>query len=252
MWKIKNWRKEIRNIKIMRTRESGVEEIRASGERAGGGLMTLGSIGTDEMRRRRQMTRGVTTGTGNGNLKGTNGYLEYGVWGGNLDRRNEMIARGFDRNTYWKEIKEKVEEVIEVSGITYDRVKVIGEKASFAIINFDHYESKKEFKKWLSRHGEEVKRERWMWFGDNVDKRTWDREIAVGLVVKALKTAREGRNDVYRDYKEGKVWVGNDFVARWEGMSDVMNFWGGGKNIRASYKALRVREWREEEEEFSE
>ena len=130
-------------------------------------------------------------------------------WGdGNHDRRNEMIARGFDRNTYWKEIKGKVEEVLDVSGIRYNKVKVIGEKASFAIIKFDQYESKQEFKKWLSRHGDEVRRERWMWFGDNVDKRMRDREIAVGLVVKALKRAREGRNDVYRDYKQGEVWVG--------------------------------------------
>ena len=53
-----------------------------------------------------------------------------------------MISRGFDRNTYWKEIKWNVEEVMEVSGITYNRVKVIGEKASFVIIKFDQYESK--------------------------------------------------------------------------------------------------------------
>ena len=34
-------------------------------------------------------------------------------------------------------------------------------------------------------------------------------------------------------------------------MSDVMHFRGEGKDIRAAYKALRLREWREEEE-FSE
>ena len=90
-----------------------------------------------------------------------------------------------------------------------------------------------------------------MWFGDNVDKRTRDKEIAVGPVVKALKKRDEGREDVYRDYKQGKVWVGNELVARWEGTSDVMHFRHEGKDIRAAYKALRVRE-RGEEEEFSE
>ena len=61
--------------------------------------------------------------------------------GGNYDRRNEMVARGFIRNTYWKEIKEKVEDVMGESGIAYNRVRVIGEKSSFAIIKFDQYES---------------------------------------------------------------------------------------------------------------
>ena len=138
-----------------------------------------------------------------------------------------------------------------VSEIKYNMVKVIGEKTSFAIIKFDQYEQKQEFKKWLSWHGKEVKRERGIWFGDNVDKRTWDREIAVGSVVKALMMAREGRNDVYRDYKQGKVWVGNELVARWDGTSDVMHFRREGKDMRAAYKALRVREGREEDE-FSE
>ena len=90
-----------------------------------------------------------------------------------------------------------------------------------------------------------------MWFGDNEDKRTRDREIWVGLVVKALKMAWEGRNDVYRDNKQGKVWVGNELVARLDGMSNVMQFRREGKDIRAAYKALKVREGGEEEE-FSE
>ena len=81
-----------------------------------------------------------------------------------------------------------------------------------------------------------------MWFGDNVDKRTRDREISVGLVVKALKMAWEGRNDVYRDYKQGKVWVGNELVARLDGMSDVMQFRREGKDTTAAYKALKVSE----------
>ena len=40
-------------------------------------------------------------------------------------------------------------------------------------------------------------------------------------------------------------------VARWEGTSDVMHFRREGKDIRAAYKALKVREGGEEEE-FSE
>ena len=172
--------------------------------------------------------------------------------GGNYDRQNEMVARGFDRNTYWKEIKEKVEEVMGKSGITYNRVRVIGEKSSFAIIRFDQYENKQEFKKWLAEHGKEVKGEKGMWFGDNVDKKTRDKEVAVGLVVKALMAAKEGRRDVYRDYKQGKVWVGNVVVAKWEDDSQVMTFRGEGKVIRVAYKASKVGGWRGEEDEFSE
>ena len=63
-----------------------------------------------------------------------------------------------------------------------------------------------------------------MWFGDNVDKKSRDREVAVGLVVKALMGAKEGRKDVYRDYKQGKVWVGNELVSKWEDDSKVMTF----------------------------
>ena len=55
-----------------------------------------------------------------------------------------------------------VEEVMGVPGITYNWVKAIGEKASLAINKFDQYEKEQEFKKWLSRHGEEVRRELWM------------------------------------------------------------------------------------------
>ena len=41
------------------------------------------------------------------------------VWrGGRIDRRNEMVARGFKRNTYRKEIKSKVEEVMGKSRVT--------------------------------------------------------------------------------------------------------------------------------------
>jgi hypothetical protein len=62
-------------------------------------------------------------------------------WGGRIDRRNEMVARGFKRNTYWKEINSKVEEVMGKSRVTNGGVKVIGQMASFAIIRFDEYES---------------------------------------------------------------------------------------------------------------
>ena len=183
---------------------------------------------------------------------GNDAWWPRGRWGEEkYDRQNEMIARGFNRNTYWKDIKARVEDVLGVSNITYERVKVIGEKASFAIIKFDKYETKQEFKKWLSWNGKEVKQERGMWFGDNVDKRSRDREVAVGLVMKALMGAKEGRKDVYRDYRQGKVWVGNELVSKWEDDSQVMTFRGEGKDIRGAYKSSKVG-WLREEDEFSE
>ena len=69
-----------------------------------------------------------------------------------------MIVRGFRRNTYWKEIKTRVEELLGLSGMMYKGMKVIGEKTSFAIIKFDQYQNKLDFKKWLSWNGKEVRR----------------------------------------------------------------------------------------------
>ena len=49
---------------------------------------------------------------------------------------------GFKRNTYWKEIKSKVEEMMGESRVTNGGVKVIGQIASFVIVRFDPYENK--------------------------------------------------------------------------------------------------------------
>ena len=104
----------------------------------------------------------------------------------------------------------------------------------------------------MAEHGKRVKGEKGMWFGDNVDKKTRDKEVAVGGVVKALMAAKEGRRNVYRDYKQGKVWVGNAVVAKWENESQVMTFRSEGKDIRGTYKTSKAGGWREEEDEFSE
>jgi hypothetical protein len=139
-------------------------------------------------------------------------------WGGHIDRRNEMVARGLKRNTHWKEIKSKVEEVMGKLRVTNGGVKVIGQMASFAIIRLDAYENKKEFKRWLQTYGEEVKRERGMWFGENVDKDARARERAARKVKRALLMARDGRNDVYRDFRR---YVGDEVVAKLDEMFTV-------------------------------
>ena len=172
-------------------------------------------------------------------------------WGGRIDRRNEMVARGFKRNTHWKEIKSKVEEVMGKSGVTNGGVKVIGQMASFAIIRFDAYENKQEFKRWLQTYGEQVKRERGIWFGENVDKDARARERAVGKVKRALMMATDGRNDVYRDFRRGVVYVGDEVVAKWDEMFKMMMFRGEGKEIRDTYKKL-MEEGKREEDQFSE
>ena len=172
-------------------------------------------------------------------------------WGGNKDRRNEMVTRGFKRNTHWKEIKTKVEGIMGVSGVTYGGVKVIGQMSSFAIIRFDKYEHKQDFKRWLRTNGEDVTKEGGIWFGENVDKDTRARERAVGKVKKALCMAKQNRQDVCRDYRRGIVYVGDEVVARWNDVSKVMTFRGEGRGIRETYKRL-LDEGRREEDQFSE
>ena len=61
----------------------------------------------------------------------------------------------------------------------YEPVQVICEKASFALIEVDTITDKRDFKKWLEEHGEDVKRKQGMWFGNNMDKRTQDKNTTV-------------------------------------------------------------------------
>ena len=89
---------------------------------------------------------------------------------------------------------------MRISGVTYTQVRVIGQMASFAIVIFDGYEKKQELKRWLGTHGDEIKTERGVWFGENLDKDGRARERAVGKVERALLLSREGRTDVYRDF----------------------------------------------------
>ena len=72
-------------------------------------------------------------------------------------------------------------------------VKVIGQMASLAIIRFEAYENKQEFKRWLQTYGEEVSKERRIWFGEDVDKDARARERAVGKVKRVLFLASEER-----------------------------------------------------------
>ena len=53
-------------------------------------------------------------------------------------------------------------------------------------------------------------------------------ERAVGKVVKALRLAKDGRADIQRDYRQGKVYVGSVMVAKWDDMLNVMMFAGEG------------------------
>ena len=101
------------------------------------------------------------------------------------DRRNEMVARGFARNTKWKSIKAAVEKVMNKTGVAYSRVQVIGEMNSFAFIKFDAYEHKQAFKRWLEQYGDVVKQEKGVWFGDNVGKDASEKARAVGKVKRA-------------------------------------------------------------------
>ena len=111
----------------------------------GGGWNDGGGWGKDS-----EWTWGTDLGREGTNKAGSDERDNKGTrvsWGGGRDdRRNEMVARGFKRNTPWKEIKATVEAVMEASRVTYGWVKVIGQMASFAIIRFEEEENKKAFK----------------------------------------------------------------------------------------------------------
>ena len=140
---------------------------------------------------------------------------------------------------------------MEKSRVTNGGVKVIGQMASFAIIRFDAYWNKLEFKRWLQTYGEEMTGESGIWFGENMDKDARARERAVGKVKRALLMAKERRTDVYRDFRRGMVYVGDEVVARWDEMSKMMTFRGEGKDIRETYQKL-MEEGRREQDHFSE
>ena len=73
----------------------------------------------------------------------------------------------------------------------------------------------------------------------------------MGKVKRALIMAREGRKDVYRDFRRGTVYVGDEMVAKWDVVSKAMTFQGEGKKVRETFKKLMA-EGRREEDDFSE
>lgn len=66
----------------------------------------------------------------------------------------------------------------------------------------------------------------------------------------ALIVAGNGRDDVYRVYEQGKVWVGNELVTKWNVMLGMMQFRGEGKDVRETYKKL-IEETKGLEDDFS-
>ena len=103
----------------------------------------------------------------------------------------------------------------------------------------------------MQRYSEEVKKLRGIWFGENLDEDSRALVRAVGKVKRASFSAREGRTDVYRDFKRGMAYVGDEAVAKWDEMSKIMMFRGEGKQLRDAYKKL-MQEGNREEDHFSE
>lgn len=56
---------------------------------------------------------------------------------------------------------------------------------------------------------------------------------------------------MYRDYRRGMVYVGDEVVAKWDVTGKMMTFNGEGKEIKGAYKKL-MEEGRREEVHFSE
>ena len=183
---------------------------------------------------------------------GTEGNNEWGVQRETKTemRKNEMVVRWFQRNSNWKDIKNKTEHTMNRTGKAYERVSVIGQIASFAIVKFADFDGKRVFKEWLSQHGAEVKDATGLWFSDNADKDTRDKERAVGKMKKALMLAKPNRTDVTRDYRKGTVYVENTLVAKWDDIFKVMQSKGEAKEVRDKYEEL-MKEGRDEGE-FSE
>lgn len=122
--------------------------------------------------------------------------------------------------------------------------------ASSCIIKFESQQNKRDFKVWLERNGGQVYSEKGLWFGDNVDREAKERERAVGKVKKALMSAWEGKKDVERDFRSGRVWAGRELVAQWNATSMKMQFRGTGKGIKVEYERMMAEE-RGVREEFS-
>ena len=161
-----------------------------------------------------------------------------------------MCVYTYCGKTKWINIKAVVEEVMTKSGVSYDRIQLIGQVASFAFIKFETYGHKQAFKRWLEQWGSAIKQERGVWFGDNVSKEASERARAVGKVIRALMMVKDGRNDVDRDYDQGKVFVGSELVARWNKESTKMQVRGEGTQIKHQYEKLMT-ERRGVEEVFS-
>ena len=92
-----------------------------------------------------------------------------------------------------------------------------------------------------------MKQQKGVWLGDNFhkDSRKW--EEAVRRAKQALMMAKEGRRDVERDYKQGKVYVGEKMVAKWNDVTKVMEFSGDGRDTRETYKKLMMQSRGEED-----
>ena len=134
-------------------------------------------------------------------------------------RQTEMVVRRFERNSKWSEIKVRTEETLKRTGQAYDKVFVIGQIASVAILKSTDTDEKKTLETWLSTCGGEVKRRMGLWFGDKVGWEVRDKEAAVGKMYKAFMEAKPKRNDASKDYRKGTVFVRGEIVARWNDSS---------------------------------
>ena len=136
---------------------------------------------------------------------------------------------------------------MDESCVEYKYVRVIGKMSSFCIIIFEDHQEKRRFKGWLMDNGRRVYSQNGLWFGSNVGKDAREKKRAVGKTKKALMKEWEGRRDVERDFRRGRVWAGRELVAEWDVMSWRMKFRGTGTGIQAEYERMMLEEMGERE-----
>ena len=128
----------------------------------------------------------------------------------------EMVIGGFRFNTPSVDIKEYIEVIMNMGepAFKHKGVRTTRKMTSYGIIRFVSMKEKMRFKKFLASLQEPLEKDgKKLRIGENEDKEVRTRGRTIAKVVKALYDAKEGRQDIKRDYvihevykKEGKIW----------------------------------------------
>lgn len=154
-----------------------------------------------------------------------------------MKRKREMVFKNFPRNTAKKEVEETITSIMTKTRIETEDIFATRPMTSFGLVRFANAENKRQFKNWLQSNKKEViYKGKELYVEDNRDLEAAKKRTAVGKVVKALYSQRQGQSDITRDYDNGVVYVGTKTVARWK--NGAMEFKRDGLQIKEQYDKL--------------